>query len=47
MTVEKGFRGLRWIGLDEAGVRLRQVETCSFMRTPPITPTLSPKSTCA
>jgi hypothetical protein len=25
--VQKGFRGLRQIGLDEAGVRLQQVET--------------------
>ena len=27
MPVEEGFRGLRRIGLNEAGVRLRQVET--------------------
>ena len=27
MAVQKGFRGLRRIGLDEASVRLRQVET--------------------
>jgi len=53
VAVEKGFRRLGRIGLDETGVRMRQVateesqqKTCSFIRTPPMTPTHSPKSTC-
>ena len=36
VAIEKGFRRLHRISLDEAGVRLRQ---CRFGRTPPITPT--------
>src|SRR3984893_5568875 len=44
VPIEKSLGRLRRIGLDETGVRLRQ---SSFIRTPPMTPMHSPKSTCA
>ena len=48
MAVKEGLGRLARIRLHEAGVRLRQIRQKKwiFWRTPPITPTASPKSTC-
>src|SRR5664280_1806751 len=49
MAIEEGLGRLTRIGLHETGVRLRRSmqKKWIFCRTPPITPTASPKSTCA